>query len=153
MKGKKVDNEFLSNFISEAVQLGLITPEEISTYAKSLIQNIDEEIKNVEKRKVFRSKLIDVVNTFDKTKSSKLEEVKILSFFKIQNIPICKAICHKVKNEVTTIEELSEMSYPVPDILFCIKQLIEHKIISKSGAHILRGEMFEEYLKFVLKEA
>lgn len=152
MKGKKVDTDFLSEFIAKAVQRGLQTPEEIGTYAQSIISEIDDEIKEVEKRKIVRAKLLDVVLTFNAPKQNKSEEAKILSFFKIQNVDICQAICLKIKVSVTTIDELSKMNYLVPDILFCVKQLLEHKILSKSGSHLLRGDMFDEYLKFVLKE-
>lgn len=153
MKGKKVDTDFLSRFISESIQSGLQTPEEISGRAQEMVKEIDEEIKKVEQRKVIRSKLLDVIATFSVTKpSTKSEEARILSFFKIQNVNICQEICHRVKSSVTTIDELSKMSYSVPDILFSVKQLLEHKILSKSGSHLLRGEMFDEYLKFVLKE-
>lgn len=152
MKGKKVDTDFLSDFIQQAVQLGLQTPEDIAKHAQSIINEIDDEIKKVEKRKVIRSKLLDVVAAFTAPKQSKSEEAKILSFFKIQNVAICQAICHRVKIGVTTIEELGKTNYSFPDILFCVKQLLEHKILSKSGLHLLRGEMFDEYLKFVLQE-
>jgi hypothetical protein len=41
----------------------------------------------------------------------------------------------------------------MPDILYCIKQLIEYKVISKSGDYLLRGERFDGYLKFAMMEA
>jgi hypothetical protein len=153
MKGKKVDTEFLSEFITNSIQAGLQTPEQIVESAQAEIAEIDKQIKWIEQKKVIRSKLLDVVATFNKTgKPSKSEEVRILSFFKIQNVPICKMICDQVREGVTTIDELSSMNYPAPDVLFCIKQLLEHKILYKSGPRILRGEMFDEYLRFVLRE-
>jgi hypothetical protein len=153
MKGKKVDPEFVSEFISTAIQSGYQTTDDIVAFAQAEIQEIDEEIKRIETRKIRRGKLVDVVNSFSKpTKPNKQDEIRILSFFKIQNINICKFICKQIKDEVTTIDELSKMNYPISDVLFCIKQLLEHRILSKSGTHLLRGELFDEYLKFVLKE-
>lgn len=153
MKGKKTDPEFLSNFITECVTLGIEAPTDIVARAKKMILNIDDEIKKVEKQKFIRCKLLDVINAFEKpSKVSRSEEAKILSFFKMQNPLICKHICSIMKNKVIVIKELYELKFKKSDILFCVKQLIEYKIISCSDDCLLRGEMFDEYLKFVLKE-
>jgi len=128
------------------------TPIEIADRARTLIQEIDEEIKKVEKRKIMRSKLLDVISTFDKPiKTSNLEEVRALSFFKIQNPAVCKRICDALKKAPSTIEMLAVGS-SVEDVMFCVKQLLEHKVIHKSSNLFLRGDMFEEYLKFVLRD-
>jgi hypothetical protein len=152
MRGRKTDSDFISNFISESVQLGHDTPEKIVERARREIQEIDEEIKRVEQKKIARSKILDVISTLDRNvKASKSEEARILSFFKIQNPTICKFICGRVNIGVTAIEDLGQ-KYPVSDIMFCIKQLLEHKIVAKSGSYLLRGEAFDDYLKFVLRE-
>lgn len=152
MRGKKVDSDFLSDFISSCVKRGMETPLEIAAHARSLIQDIDEEIKRVEKRKITRSKLLDVVSTFDKPiKTSNVEEVRALSFFKIQNSVVCKRICDILKKGPATIDVLTNGS-SVEDTMFCIKQLIEHKVIHKSSNFFLRGDMFDDYLKFVLRD-
>lgn len=153
MRGKKIDSEFLSEFISNCVTLGFETPELIVNHAESLITNIDEEIKRVEQQKIFRSKLLDVVTTFNKPNTaSKSEEAKVLPLFKIQNFTICKEICDKIKDKVMTVQDFSHLKYNITDVLFCIKQLIEHKVLSKSGNHLLKGDLFAEYMKFVLGE-
>lgn len=152
MRGRKTDSEFISEFITVCVQSGIDTPEDIITHAKFLVSEIDEEIMRIEKRKITRSKLLDVISTFDRSnKTRKPEEIRVLSFFKIQHPQICKFICDSMKNNVITVEHLGD-KYPFSDLIFCIKQLIEHKVISKSGSHLLRGEAFDEYLKFVLRE-
>jgi hypothetical protein len=152
MRGKKVDSEFVSDFISHCVGIGVDTTEGIIQQAQNNIREIDEEIKKVEKQKVVRSKLLDVISTFDRpNKTNKSEEIRALSFFKIQHPQICQNICRILKSGPTTIEGLGS-HYPTPDVLFCVKQLLEHKVISKSGAHLLRGEAFDEYLKFALQE-
>lgn len=153
MRGKKTDPQFLSEFIERCVVSGFESSESIVGYARTLIAGIDEEIQEVERKKVIRSKLLDVVSAFEKgDKSPKTEEIKLLSFFKIQNQQICKFICDHLKNGASTVEELSGLEFAAPDVLFCLKQLLEHKVISKSGNHLLRGEMFDEYLKFVLRD-
>lgn len=154
MRGKKADLDFLSEFISQCIQLGMDSPDDFAKRAQSMIEEIDEEIRRVEKQKVLRSKLLDVVLAFkEDNKNNRQEEAKILSFFQIQHPNICKFICDQLKDNVVTIEELLKRGKAGPDILFCIKQLLEHKIISKSGSHLLRGEKFESYLKFIIKES
>lgn len=153
MRGKKADSEFQSNFITESVQHGCDTPELISKRAKDMINEIDQKIKHVEEQKIIRSKLLDVISAFDiPIKSNKLEEAKILSYFKIQNPHICKFICNKLKTCGLTLKELNKTEWSELDLIFCIKQLIEFKVLTKVGDSLLRGENFEEYLKFVLKD-
>jgi hypothetical protein len=153
MRGRKTDSDFVSNFISESVRLGHDTPEKIVERARKEILGIDEEIKRVEQKKIARAKILDVIATLDRdVKASKSEEARILSFFKIQNPSVCKFICSHVNTGVTAIEDLSQ-KHAVSDIMFCIKQLLEHKIVAKSGAYLLRGETFDDYLKFVLRES
>lgn len=152
MKGKRSDPEFISDFISNCIKNGIETPENIINIAKKKISEIDDEIKRVEQQKIIRSKLLDVVSSFEKPiKSTHINEIKALEFFKIQNSQICYYICTNLKRGVQTIESLSG-KYQEGDLIFCIKQLLEHKVICKSGAHILRGEMFDEYVKYIFKE-
>lgn len=153
MKGKKVDNQFVSNFISSCIKNGIESQDEIITHAKALVKDIDAEIKKVEEQKVLRSKLLDVISTFERSsKSSNIEEIKILSFYKIQNPHICQYICEKLKNRVVKIESLKNKQISVEDMMFCIKQLTEHKVISKIEDQLLRGDAFDDYMKFILRE-
>lgn len=151
MRGKKVDTDFLSQFISQCVGKNIFTQDDIVKQAKSEISNIDEQIKKVEKLKVVRSKLLDVVSTFEKKHSSHKEEIKALSFFQMQKPDICQYICRYLKNENISIETLYSGRYPVADIIFCVKQLIEHKIVSKTGDILIRGDAFDEYIDFFLR--
>lgn len=152
MRGKKSDADFVSQFIAECIRDGHDTPDEIVNRARRNIISIDEEIKRVEQLRITRGKLLDVIASFEKiSKPSKMEEAKLLSFFKIQQPQVCKYICDRLKTSVVTIEDIAKSKYSPTDVMFCIKQLLEHRIISKSGVHLLRGEKFEDYLKFVLK--
>lgn len=153
MRGRKTDSEFISEFIAGCVKAGYDTPEAIIQQARGGINTIDEEIQRVERLKANRSKLLDVIATFEReAKQSKSEEARILSFFKIQHPQICKFICDKIKDSVIVIEDLGN-KYSNQDLMFCIKQLIEHKIVAKSGNHLLRSDSFDDYLKFVLRES
>lgn len=151
MRGKKSDPEFVSQFISGCLQRGVVTTEEMVKLARQDIQSIDDKIIEVEKLKITRSKLLDVILTLDKPES-KAEEAKLLPFFKLQYPQTCRKICKCV------VELGSELAYSItglkdPEVLFCIKQLLEAKIIARVENHIVRGDKFDEYLTFVLREA
>jgi hypothetical protein len=153
MRGRKTDSVFISDFIAGCVQSGYDTAEAIVQQAKNSISSIDEEIQRVEKLKLNRAKLLDVVATFEKaSKPSRSEEARILSFFKIQHPQICKYICDCLKSGVVAVENLGK-KYPHQELMYCIKQLIEYKVIAKSGSHLLRGEVFDDYMRFVLQES
>jgi hypothetical protein len=153
MKGKKVDTEFLSLFIEKCVQQEYLTPEEIVIQAQQEIEQINIKIIESEHLRVRRSKLLDVISTFQRPiKISKIEEAKLIPFFQFQHPDICKFICDLLKFSPCTKEQLSHKQYLPYDLNFCIKQLLEHKVITKIGDSFLRGDAFEEYLKFVLRE-
>jgi hypothetical protein len=153
MKGKKNDPEFLSLFINQCVQQEYLTPEEMVKAAQQEIAQIDQKILEVERMKIRRSKLIDVITTFQKpNKPSRTEEVRLISFFQIQHPHICKFICDRLKDKPSTKDQLVNTKFSIHNLNFCIKQLLEHKVIAKIGDSFLRGDMFEEYLKFVLRE-
>lgn len=154
MRGRKIDSDFLSQFISECVNNNKFSTDEILFEAKSKISDIDEKIKEVEKLRLLRGKLLDVVLTFEQPdKLNKTNDAKVLAFFKINNVHICKFICDNMRDNAITMESLYNRGYSIEDVVYCIKQLLEHKIISKAGNYLLRGELFAEYLKFVLRES
>jgi hypothetical protein len=152
MRGRKIDSQFLTNFISCCVVNGQVTPDEMADVAQKEIDFIDFEIKKVENLKLRRSKLLDVIATFKEPVKNNKEEARILSFFQIQDPHICKFICDMIKDKPFNRNKLGSYPFSDHDINFCIKQLLEHRVIAKVGETILRGEEFDEYLKFVLQE-
>lgn len=153
MKGKKIDSEFVTNFIEKCVSSNIFSTEEILHSAKSEISDIDNKIKEVENLKKIRSKLLDVVLTFEnKTIPSKLQDYKILQLFNIKNKNICKFICDKIKDNPIELDELLKQAYSINDINFTIKQLIEHKVICKTGKYILQADMYKPYVINVMRE-
>ena len=76
MKGKKVDNEFLSKFINECLNENINSSNDIVNLAKDKILSIDNKIKEVENLKLLRSKLLDVIYTFDKSYFKILQNTK-----------------------------------------------------------------------------
>jgi hypothetical protein len=153
MKGKKSDPSFISFFISECVQAGLETPDEIVARAKKKIAEIDEEIKAVEVAKKTRSKLLDVISSFQKPVKDKTEEAKLLPFFDLKYPDLCKSICERVKT-MTEIDRDQETFDNNTN--FIIKQLLECQVLSRkierSADCIFQGPRFDEYMKFVLHE-
>jgi hypothetical protein len=153
MKGKRIDAEFITQFIEECIQQQYLTPEEIVVQAQSEINQIDQKILEAEQLKIRRSKLLDIISTFQKpVKIFKDQDLKIISFLQIGNPDICKFICNQLKKQACTKDQLINTQFSIYDFNFCIKQLIEHKVITKIGDTFLRGVMFEEYLRIVLRE-
>jgi len=153
MKGKKIDTQFVSAFISDCIGMRILSQDQILEQAKAEIQCIDEEIRRMEAQKKHRAKLLDVVATLEKpVKTDKTNEIKILSFFKIQNPHICKHICEKVKTRLVKIDDLKTKLFVLEDIVFCVKQLIEHRVLCKIDDIVAPGDMFDDYIKFVLKD-
>lgn len=155
MRGKKSDREFVADFISESIQRGIQTPEEIVNEAKKQIASIEEEIKAVEAKKVLRSKLIDVILTFEKQAKETSQDAKLLSFFKLDYPSSCKFICDIVKKQPIEIGQQFQLmgsSERDPHMRHSVKQLLECKVLFRVGNQISRGERFDEYMTFVLRE-
>lgn len=151
MRGKKIDPEFVSQFIAQCVSQGLTTPEEMIKVAKSKLQIIDDKIKEVEQLKLNRSKLLDVIYTFDKPES-KENEARLLPFFELAYPKLCKRLCDLLKEGPVLTSIILECDLD-DNVYFCLKQLLEYKIASHySNTHIMRGEKFDDYIKFVLRE-
>ena len=149
MRGKKIDNEFLSIFIQECVASGAETPEAIVNKAKLEVSKIDKEIIEVENKKNKRSKLLGVIASFEKPDNCrKKDDAKLLSFYKISSPEICDKICELVKIRPITKSFVDENNL---DMILCIKQMIDCKIISKIGDCFVRGDMFDSYIDFTLR--
>lgn len=152
LKGKKIDSEFVTSYIEKCVNNNVYSADEMLRLAKLEISNIDSKILEAENLKKTRSKLLDVVLTFENKKSNKLEDIKILKLFNIKNKNICKFICDKIRVGPVDIKCLVSGQYQINDINFAIKQLIENKVIYKTEQYILQGELYQSYLTNVMRE-
>lgn len=155
MRGKKSDQAFVAKFISEAVQRGIETPEEIIQDAKKKIAQIEEEIRAIEAKKILRSKLLDVVLMFEKQTKETSNDAKLLSFFKLDYPHHCKLICEWVKSKPIDIGEKFQVlgsGENDPHMKYSIKQLLECKVLSRNGNQVTRGDRYDEYMTFVLRE-
>lgn len=149
MRGKKSDPEFISQFIQISVKAGHETPAAIAKYAQEQIDNIDNEIRAVEAKKLVRSKLLDVIASFEAPNKDKTEEAKLLPFFSLECSHLCKSLCDMVKKQPVYCAQPDAPH----DFKFCCKQLLEAKIVARQGDNLVQGERFDEYMKFVLREA
>lgn len=151
MKGKKADPAFIAEFIGKCIGFGLDTPDKIVAHAKTIITGIDDEIKRIENDKIYRSKLLSVIENFEKPNRVKTEEERSLDFFKLEDPKTCKSICDMVKVKPLTKVEMQATSES--NTFFCIKQLINYKVLSViNEGSVSHGERFEEYMTFALRE-
>lgn len=147
MRGKKVDKDFLSEFITDCVKLNIDSPNEILNEAKKQIVEIDNKIKEIDKLKVLRSKLLDVVITFGE-KENNTKELQQLNFFNIKNKELSKYICNLVEDKDISIQSLKTTHFPVEDTMYCVKQLIENNILLKNGDYIGKSSLYDDYIEF-----
>lgn len=155
MRGKKSDQTFVAEFIESSIQNGITTPGEMVQKAKEIIEQIDREIKAIEERKALRSKLLDVILTFEKQTKTTSEDASLLPFFKLEYPLMCKFICDIVKKKPIEIGEKMQAlgsGENDPTMRFAIKQLLECKVLSRVSNQVNRGERFDEYMTFVLRE-
>lgn len=150
MRGKKSDPKFISKYISTLVAGGITSSDDILQAAKDEVSSIDSKIKEMEDLKVRRTKLLDVISSFEK-KSLPQDNGRSLPLYTLEYPQLCKLICDTVavKNNVSVGEwEVDQNS----TFIFCLKQLLTHKILSRCDDTISRGERFEEYAKLVLHQ-
>ena len=151
MRGKKTDPEFVSKFITDCVREGIETPEAIVIKAKSMIAEIDEAIKEIEEDKKFRSKLLNVVASFDYSKRDKSGDAKLLPFFELKYPKECRILCELLQFETDKLPamNMATFGHHTMERNFSIKQLTEAKVIDRVSDQLVRGERFDEYLAFI----
>ena len=67
MRGKKVDNDFISSFIENSINDGCVSIDSILTKVNNQINDIDQKIIETENLKKIRSKLLDVKHFIGKS--------------------------------------------------------------------------------------
>jgi hypothetical protein len=150
MKGKKIDNTFVANFISESVSNGKFTTNEIVNSAKNQIKEIDQKIIEVENLKKIRSKLLDVIIVFDRNYRQKAAiDNNLINFYQIKDKNLASSLCEKVfiKNNLIDFKK----NFPSTEEIQCMKQLLEFNILQKTEDIIKAGENFHQFKTF-LKE-
>ena len=147
MRGKKIDVDFVSTFITDCVIKDISLSEDICKEAKLQIADIDAEIRRVEDLKIRRSKLNDVVITFDKLKISNSKEKEHLSFFEVKDKNLANLICKFIPSECTLL--LSHIRYNRGSCLLVIEELLRLNILSRNNNILNKGLLFDDYKNFL----
>lgn len=149
MKGKKYNSDFVSSFIEDCLIKNISSSEDILLIAEKEILEINNKIIEIEKLKQRRSKLLDVVDTFKKPTNNKTDRI-YLKLFSIQNRKLSKIICNLVSENPLNIKQVANISDDVKEINFCIKQLIENKILKYEKDFIIKADFFDDYVSFII---
>jgi hypothetical protein len=149
MRGRKIDGDFICEFVKKCAENNLSTPPEIVFQAKLEISNIDKLLLKIEKLKIKRKKLLDVILSFEEqTKNISNSDINIINFSKLTNYNLCSYVASSLKEDIN-INKLYNSSYDKKEIIFCIKQLIENKIITKNNSILSRGENYDNYISYL----
>lgn len=152
MKGKKIDVEFVNNFITNCLLENKTSAAEIIKFAQDQINDIDVKLQQIETLKKTRAKLSDVIFTFDKpTKQTNCLQT-VLHLFEIKNHHLCQKILYQVRVKPISILEINIANIKKEDLLFTIKELLQHNVIAKKDDVLIPGEYFDDFMLFVLKE-
>lgn len=147
MRGRKIDSKFVGEFITECVESGKTNADEFIHEAKLRIENIDQKILEVEKLKLIRSKLIDVILTFDNSVKDKSDEKEMLHFFELKVPNICIKIAYLVSSSKLKIKDIV-MDHSKEDIYFAVKQLLEYDILNLENEYLVPSVRFKEFLHY-----
>lgn len=150
MRGKKINTEFVVNYIASMATKGHVSPEQIVAQANQDIKDIDEKIKEAELVKKFRSGLVDVVETLAPTVEDNSEEVTILNFYKVKNFAMAISICDLIVSGVVNLDTIKK-SQKGDDVLFIMKELLEISVLKRNGKNIEKGKIFDEFLSYAKK--
>lgn len=154
MKGKKINTDFVTNFITNCIDDGMSSSDQIIAFAKNSIIDIDNKIKEITNLKVKRTNLLDVVYSFEdySNKNDITNDIKKLSYYKIGDIGCCKYICNKINFRNMKASDIFldlHNKYSEEEILFCIKQLVLNKILHKIEDVIVKGDNYKDYMKVI----
>lgn len=144
MRGKKADIDFINDFVTQCLNSNKKSTDDFVHEANLKISEIDNKIKEAEKLKIYRSKLIDVVNHFGPNKKENID----LTYYNLPHQSICKAICELISNSEINIEQINIKN---DNLFFCIKKMHELKIIKKENNIISKHVNYNNYMS-IFKE-
>lgn len=160
MRGKKIDTNFVADFVASCVKEGHVLSEAICTSANEKIAEIDKQIKEVEELRKLRSKLCDVIISFDTTDKVKDKSIDrdILTFHSIndKNLSLAIIVAMEKNNKEISYEFASLAEFSQPDaVIFTIKQMSKTKIVRiLGGGHhgnnfLVPGDNYWDYKAFL----
>lgn len=133
MRGKSLDIDFISTFVEECVQNDKSSPKDIASEAKIKIGNIDNEIRRIESLKVERSRLMDVVTSFDLPEEEDEAET-VFATPECLDDPFVQQVCMFVgrRGPVMVRDFLDEFGDALKEQIFLsLKRLSEAGIIAR----------------------
>ena len=143
MRGRHIDNEFVSSFVQECAKIGKVSQEDICNAAIQKIDEIDKQLK-------MRLKYTDVLSFFNYKK--KIENIEqVISFDYIdKNIAneilsiIGKSYYVGVDKIMSKFSEFDDKKKK--DLIFTFKQMIMTKVIFRDEkGFIFIGENLKAY--------
>lgn len=159
LRGKKIDTNFVAEFVSECVKLGKISEQEICEEAKQRMNEIDIQIKKVEELKKVRSKLFDVLISFNSLNKNHTADILALDFHKvkhreissfiIKNISEESVIQNSMKDNIQNLIAELNRSYSNEDVNLTVKQLAELEVLKITGKKVSLGKNGEDYKSFL----
>jgi DNA repair ATPase RecN len=151
MRGRKINTNFVSNFILECNKKGLSNSDDILLYAIEEISKIDNQLKQIDQLKKRRSELFDVKLLLEKN-NNKNNNINI-DFFKVRDkmlaLNILSLFESKAQHESLILDKLS--NFNKEDIVNCINQLKTAKVIYKQDNYDLLylGSAYKKFVKFL----
>jgi hypothetical protein len=147
MRGRKVNREFITSFISECINNSKDTSDDIVREARKNIAFIDKKIIELEELKVLRSNLLDVIYSLEPySYDDNSSEIKVLNLFKIKKTKGCKRICDQLKSDNNPITLSNDLD------IRCIHELELYNVVYRKDGLLYRGDMFDDYMKFIFNE-
>ncbi len=89
-KGKKINQEFVNEFITKSISDGICSSEEIISQAKKKILEIDKKLVNINALKEKRSNLLDVVISFEVKKEDRSNQKLDLAIMSLPKNEVIK---------------------------------------------------------------
>lgn len=152
MRGRKLDQDFISEYIAICAEKGIDNFESILNNAKKEINDIDLKLKQINNLKLLRKKLSDV-NIFLENDCKKEK----ITFFDIKNKNLsCKIIRLFEKEYINNIILSQFLLEEKQEIYFCVKELVLNRVIKfhfkKKDYFILHKDInFNKFKQFIDK--
>lgn len=149
MRGKKVDINFVSDYISHCAKDNVVGTNAITEKVLEEISQIDAQIKAVEELKRRRSKLLDVITTLNKETKNKSGS-EVIEFFRLSSISVSANIINMMKGRALSLDTFEDYPEKEQDKIFlAIKEMLKIGILVRSDDDIKAGDRFDEFWNFI----
>lgn len=143
MRGKKVDAEFVSEFIVNCAKRKITNPVDVAKEAEQQIAIIDQKIKEAESLKKVRSKLVDVIGTLSVKVKDNSEDKKALEFYQLSDLRVAATIARCIQDSSHDISILDK------EYVYLVKEMLASKILRREGKELAQGDEYLNFLDFL----